>query len=111
MKTSTTQTGNIRPAISKITIALVFASVTSGLGIGPVLAEDNNHKRDEHHDNGMHKSESHVDRDRHEYQHERHEYQQPHYYSRPVYAPPPVYYVPYQSPGISVFLPLDIHIH
>jgi hypothetical protein len=35
-------------------------------------------------------------------------YQHPYNYSQPVYAPPPVYYEPQQSPGISLFFPLDI---
>jgi hypothetical protein len=117
MKTSTMQARSLRPAISKITIALVFASVISGIAMTPALAE-NNDRHDEHQDNGRHNGESHADRDRHG------GYQQPHYYhsqpvyapprvyySQPVYAPPPVYYPPQQSPGISFFLPLNINIH
>jgi len=109
MKTETIQTRTLGLTISKLMIALAFASVMSGLAIGPALAEDND-RNNEHHDNGWHKGGSH-DRDRHEHEHDRHEYRDPHYYSQPVYAPPPVYYVPRESPGITVFLPLDIHIH
>jgi hypothetical protein len=29
-------------------------------------------------------------------------------YAQPVYVPPPVYYEPRQSPGISLFFPLDL---
>ena len=35
-------------------------------------------------------------------------YRQPYAYSQPVYVPPPVYYEPQQSPGISLFFPLDL---
>jgi hypothetical protein len=35
-------------------------------------------------------------------------YPQPYLYSQPVYVPPPVYYAPRQSPGISLFFPLDL---
>lgn len=36
------------------------------------------------------------------------EYRRPYLYAQPVYAPPPVYYEPQQSPGISLFFPLDV---
>lgn len=32
----------------------------------------------------------------------------PYHYAQPVYVPPPVYYEPQQSPGISLFFPLDL---
>ena len=35
-------------------------------------------------------------------------YPPPYFYSQPVYVPPPVYYAPRQSPGISLFFPLDL---
>lgn len=35
-------------------------------------------------------------------------YPRPYVYSQPVYVPPPVYYAPRQSPGISLFFPLDL---
>jgi hypothetical protein len=38
----------------------------------------------------------------------RHVYRQPYMYAQPVYVPPPVYYEPRQSPGISLFFPLDL---
>jgi hypothetical protein len=102
MKISTTQARNLAPTISKLMGALVFASVMSGLAVTPALSE-NNQRHDEPQDRGNHRAPSHTDRDRHAYH-------QPHYYPQPVYAPPPVYYVPQPSPGISVFLPLQIHI-
>jgi hypothetical protein len=38
-------------------------------------------------------------------------YHHPGYYPPPpvVYAPPPVVYAPPPSPGISLFLPIEIH--
>ena len=36
------------------------------------------------------------------------QYNAPYYYSAPVYVPPPVYYAPRQSPGISLFFPLEL---
>ena len=100
MKTSTKQARNFRPTISKIVMALAVASVMGGMAMTPALARDNDNRQG-HRDNGRHNGRG----DRHEY---RPVYQQP-YYSQPVYAPPPVYYAPQQSPGISFFIPLDIH--
>jgi hypothetical protein len=41
----------------------------------------------------------------------RHVYRRPYVYAQPVYVPPPVYYEPQQSPGISLFFPLDLRRH
>jgi hypothetical protein len=89
MKTSTQQAANVRPAIGRIAMALALASVIGGLSVTPALARDNDRRDGRGHE-----------RDR-----DRHEYRRP--YSQPVYAPPPVYYAPQQSPGISLFFPLD----
>jgi hypothetical protein len=102
MKTSTNQARNLRPAISKIVMTLAIASVMGGMAITPALGDN----RQGHQDRGMHKGERQGDRERHEH---RPVYQRP-YYSQPVYAPPPVYYAPEPSPGISLFLPLNIRI-
>ena len=91
MKTSIKQTRNFRPTISKIVMALTLASVMGGISVTPALARDND-RRDER---GRREQHSPV-------------YRHPHNYSRPVYAPPPVYYAPQPSPGISLFLPLNI---
>ena len=99
MKT-TTQARNFRPTISRIVMALAVASVMGGMAITPALAR-NNDDRQVHRDNGRHNGQWRGN-------HNRRGYQQP-YYSQPVYAPPPVYYAPQQSPGISFFIPLDIH--
>ena len=102
MKSSTSQTRKLRPAISKIAMALAVVSVIGGVAMASALARDND-RRDVHQDKGWHKGER--QRDQH-----RPVYQRPYYYSQPVYAPPPVYYAPQPSPGISFFIPLDIHI-
>ena len=102
MKTSTNQARNLRPTISKIVMTLAIASVMGGMAITPALGDN----RQGHQDRGMHKGERQGDRERlstglcisalN--------------YSQPVYAPPPVYYAPEPSPGISLFLPLNIRI-
>jgi len=107
MKTSTKQARILRPTISKIVMALVCASVMGATAMMPAHAKDNDGRKGRQ-DKGWHKGERQGDRDRGEY---RPEYQRPYYYSQPVYAPPPVYYAPQPSPGISLFLPLNIRIH
>ena len=102
MKTSTMQAGNLRPIISRIVIARVCSSVMGGIAMTPAFARDND-QRAGHRDNGKHKVERHADRDWRGYQ-------EPYYYAQAVYAPPPDYYAPQQSPGVSVFLPLNIRI-
>jgi hypothetical protein len=92
--------------MSKIAMALAIASAMGAMVITPALAKDNDN-RQAHQDRGMHRGERQGDRDRHEH---RPVYERPYYYSQPVYAPPPVYYAPEPSPGISLFLPLNIRI-
>lgn len=64
-------------------------------------------------DRGGHHGQS-VRERRHEWRNDggaytyRPQYNAPYYYSAPVYVPPPVYYAPRQSPGISLFFPLDL---
>ena len=72
----------------------VMALVIGGLSIAPALARDD---RDRDHR-----------RDRHEWRDEHHDRDwRPYRYAQPVYVPPPVY-EPRQSPGISLFFPLDL---
>jgi hypothetical protein len=91
-------------------LALVRWSRLTGdpfhIPLPPALADGDDHRgerRDERHDNDRQKERHHADRGQREHA-------KPHYYPAPVYVPPPVYYPPQQSPGISLFLPLDIHI-
>ena len=105
MKTSTNQARNFRPTISKIVMALAVASVMGAMAMTPALGDN----RKGHQDQGLHKGQSKGDRDRRESRPVyRPVYEHPYDYSQPVYAPPPVYYEPQQSPGISLFFPLDI---
>lgn len=110
MTTSANHTTHVRPATSKIVLALAVASVMGAMAVTPAIARDNNDRRG-HQDQGLHKGQYKNDRDRRESRPVyRPVYRQPYYYSQPVYAPPPVYYEPEPSPGISLFLPLNIRI-
>jgi hypothetical protein len=77
------------------------------MSMTPAFAKDNDDDRRGHADKGWHKGQWRDDRRewRPVYQPV---YREPYYYSRPVYVPPPVYYPPPQSPGISLFFPLDL---
>ncbi len=98
-----------------VVMALAFASLISGLSSSSALADNDNGRGQgaRHGDHDQRASRGHH-RGRHghraEYRTEyRTEYRQPYYYQQPVYVPPPVYYEePRQSPGISLFFPLDL---
>ena len=110
MRTSASHATHLRPTISKIVLALAVASVMGAMAVTPAIAKGNN-DRNGHQDQGLHKGQNKNDRNRRESRPVyRPVYQQPDYYSQPVYAPPPVYYAPEASPGISLFLPLNIRI-
>ena len=102
MKTSTKQSWTA-------VIVLAFASVLGGISVTSAFSKDNDDRR-QHSDKGWHKGEWRGGRDdqrewRPVY---RPDYREPYNYSQPVYVPPPVYYPPHQSPGISLFFPLDL---
>lgn len=114
MKSSIRQAWNFRTTGRKAVIALAFASLISGLSISPAFAD-----KHDGHDNGNRHGNKHGQRewrgDRDGYRdgyrggyYYRPEYRQPYIYAQPVYVPPPVYYEPQQSPGISLFFPLDL---
>ena len=92
-------------------LVIAFGSALSLLAAGPALAEKNDgHGRGNQHasqgQRGWHGERGGRDwRDGRRY---RSDYRRPYYYAQPVYAPPPVYYEPQQSPGISLFFPLDL---
>ena len=91
-----------RPTRHRVVMALAFASMFSALSISPVLA-DNDGKRGKK----AHQSQ----RARYDYDQVRYYrpvYRDPYRYEQPVYVPAPVYYEPRQSPGISLFFPLDL---
>lgn len=90
---------------SKVVLALIFTSAISIFSISSALADHDNghHKRGKWHGNYGHKK-GHDNRDKFLY---RPRYEKPYIYAQPVYVPPPVYYPPQQSPGISLFFPLN----
>jgi len=98
--TSIAQAGTFRSSTMAVA-ALALATVISGIASAPAYA-DNDHRQG-YRDNGRHRGEW-QRRDAGEY---RPVYRQPYYYAQPVYAPPPAYYPPPQSPGISLFFPLE----
>jgi len=99
MTRSTQATHKARPLLGKLVLALVCAG-TLGLAATPAFAEDHDRgRRDNHGNNGRHEG--------HDRNWRGNGYG---YQSQPVYVPPPVYYAPQPSPGISLFLPLNIRI-
>jgi hypothetical protein len=104
MTISTNQVSNLRRTIGRIMMALALASVMGSIAVTPAHGKGNDDRRG-YQGKGGQRGEQRGNRDRREY---RPEYVQPNYYSQPVYAPPPVYYAPQPSPGISLFLPLNI---
>ncbi len=107
MKTKTMWSAKPAPAHGKALAAVMACSVVcafAGLALTPAHAEGND-KRDEQHakDKDKNRDEGHGDRERRGHEEAR-------FYPRAVYAPPAIYYPPQQSPGISIFLPLDIRV-
>ena len=113
MNTSTNRARNLKPAINRIALALAVASVMGAMAMTPARA-DGHGDRGGHQDQGWHRGQNKGDRhQRDEYRRApqpvyRPVYERPYRYAEPVYAPPPVYYDERPSPGISLFLPLDI---
>lgn len=95
---------------SKVALAATWATVMAGLAMSPPLfARDYDQgRRDgrnvEHRQRDWRANDART----HRY---RHVFRQPYAYAQPVYIPPPVYYEPRQSPGISLFFPLDLRRH
>jgi hypothetical protein len=104
MKCSIWQARYFRSTGRKVVMALAFASLINGLSISPALAakDDGRGQGARQGDHGQRASRG--DRERHD---QRHDHRRPYNYAQPVYVPPPVYYEPQQSPGISLFFPLD----
>jgi hypothetical protein len=118
MKTLIQRTRYVRLIGSKVMIRLILASAVSVLSLSSALADhDNGHGRGNRGDD-YGRQEWHGDRDDYRGHQEwrgehngyggyRPRYQYPYNYAQPVYVPPPVYYPPQQSPGISLFFPLN----
>lgn len=93
----------------KVSIAAAVALVLAGLLAAPAFAD-----RGEGHDRGRH----YGDHGQRHWRGERggrdddYAYRPmgrpPYRHAQPVYVPPPVYDAPQQSPGISLFFPLDL---
>ncbi|MCK9395271.1 MAG: hypothetical protein M0Q44_06755 [Methylobacter sp.] len=107
MKTLIQKTKYFSLSSSKGLITLIFASVISVLSISIALADhDNGHGRRGNWGDDDGRQEWRGDHDG--YGRFRPGYPQPYNYAQPVYVPPPVYYPPQQSPGISLFFPLNL---
>lgn len=113
MKISTKQARNFRPSIGKLATAFALASAMGGMSIAPAFGYDRDDYRGDHRDHREWR-----DHRGHDWDHDRgyhrgwRERGGPAYYEspRPVYAPVPVYVAPPRSPGVSIFLPLDIRV-
>jgi hypothetical protein len=109
MKSSIRKIGHLRLNRHKVAMALAFASLVGGLSMSPAVAA-----RDDGHDRGNRQGDHgqrawQNNRGNYGYRPQyRPEYRRPYNYEQPVYIPPPVYYEPRQSPGISLFFPLDL---
>ncbi|WP_153041027.1 hypothetical protein [Paraburkholderia monticola] len=96
---------------SRIVMASAIALVVSGLFVSPALGANNDqHEQQQHTTNGgNHREQGHQDahRDQH-YQHDARRHGDD--YSRQDYvdSPPPVVYAPDESPGISLFIPIQL---
>jgi hypothetical protein len=91
----------------KVLIAITWATAMAGLVLSPPLAARDNDRGDQ---GGRNVDRSQRDwRSNGERNHQyRHVYRRPYAYAQPVFIPPPVVYEPQQSPGISLFFPLDL---
>ena len=89
---------------SKLLIALIFSTAISALSISPAFADREGHGwggggRGDHQEWRGNGGGGYG---------RRYQQLQPYGYAQPVYVPPPVYYPRQQSPGISLFLPLNL---
>jgi hypothetical protein len=116
MKSKILQARHVGTTGRKVVMALALASALSGLSMSSALADENDdygrgdrqgdhsQRGARHGDHGQ-RGEWRGNREGYGY---RSDYRQPYIYAQPVYVPPAVYYEPRQSPGISLFFPLDL---
>lgn len=124
MKNLIHQTRRFSSVCSKVVIALTFISTISVLCMSSAYADhghgrgngrghhDNHYDHDDDHDGygyrqGYQQPFGYKYGSRQPYGY-RYGYRQPYSYAQPVYVPPPVYYGPMQSPGVSLFFPLNL---
>jgi len=99
MKSSIRQASYFRSTGHKVLMAIACTSLIGGLSVSSALAEkDDGHGRGREHARG----------DRHGDHGRRPEHRGPYVYAQPVYVPPTVYVQPQPSPGVSLFLPLEL---
>jgi hypothetical protein len=110
MNSSIRYVTGLRTAGRKVAMAISWASVMTVLAISaPLAARDNDQGGRDGRYVGQSQRDWRANNARnHRY---RHVYRRPYVYAQPVYVPPPVYYEPRQSPGITLFFPLDIRQH
>lgn len=103
MRTSNPRARKFSSTVSKIVMALVFASMIGGIYIAPAFGGDD-------YRGGGYDQRNRYEQRQYErgYSHGRRVYQHRTYYSAPVYAPPLDFYVPTPSPGISIVFPILI---
>jgi len=108
MKSSIRQDSFFRSGGRRALMTVALASLIGALSISPAFADHDyyDYGRDRGQRHGHHHNDWRGDRDG--YYGYQPEYRRPYVYSQPVYVPPPAYYAPQQSPGISLFFPLDL---
>ena len=111
MKTSIQKTRHFKSIGNKVIIGLIFASALGVSSLSPALADHGNGHGNGHGwgNRGGNRGHQEWRGDRDGYGGYRPIYRQPYTFAQPVYVPPPVYYPPQQSPGISLFFPLNLH--
>ncbi len=95
---------------SRIAMASAIALAVSGVFVAPAQGANNNRHEEQHTTNGgNHHEQGHqtAHRDQH-YQHDARRYGDGYGRQDYVYSPPPVVYAPDESPGISLFLPIQL---
>jgi len=101
----------VRPRFPRRT--QLVAAALLGLALAPAQGDEHG-QREPAHDQGKarqgapHRAADHRDQDHRE--RDKHGYYRGDYYPQPLYVPPVVQYAPPQSPGINLFVPLDIHL-
>jgi hypothetical protein len=94
MRISTTISSITSCTLRRIAFAAALAVVIGATPMAPAFADNDRNDRN--------------DRNRHGHEHD-HDRGRGHHYRYPVYVPPPVYRPRYESPGITLFFPIEIH--
>ena len=99
LPSSTQRPAVVRASGCRIWMVVALALTIGGLSPLPLLAHES-----ERHGWGWHNHWG--EHDHRDYDRNRH-HKRRYHYAQPVYAPPLVYFEPRQSPGISIFFPLE----